>query len=117
MSARQIWITNFSKKDIMLEDLGIKVPSQCTIHLTGNYKVSLDLILKSIENGSIKKKSKYVKIKLKEPSSIVPLIKVSNKVMVRKEKSNFQFENQEYEELNLTDSEFATEFGDGEIEE
>ena len=37
--------------------------------------------------------------------------------MVRKEKSNVQFENQEYEELNLTDSEFATEFGDGEIEE
>lgn len=81
---KQIWIFNFSNKDVYLEDLVIKIPKMTSLDLI-KAKLREEKILKSADYGSIYKKSKYV-TKRKEPTKQKKqILKNSNERMFKKQ--------------------------------
>jgi len=109
---KQIWIFNFSNKDVYLEDLGIKIPKMTSLDLI-KAKISEEKILKSAESGSIYKKSKYVTIRKGPTKQTKQILKNSNEPIVKKQLSGYDHKKESYEELDMDDFDFATKFGDG----
>jgi len=62
MASKDYWIVNISKLNVSLGDLGLTIPAMKTVNLGDNkhYKLTDEQIQKSINNGSIKLKSKYL---------------------------------------------------------
>lgn len=113
---KEIWITNFTKKDILIEDLGVKIPKMSIVNLL-RYNLLEENILKSIQSGSIFKKSKYIRVRHTGPEFKKERKLVSDQPSIRLQKSGFTQEKKEYDELRIDDELFSSQFGDGEFDE
>lgn len=113
---KEIWITNFTKKDILIEDLGVKIPKMSIVNLF-KYNLLEENILKSIQSGSIFKKSQYIRIRQTAPEFRKERKLVSDQPSIRLQKSGFTQEKKEYDELRIDDELFSSQFGDGEFDE
>jgi len=113
---KEIWITNFTKKDILIEDLGVKIPKMSIVNLF-RYNLLEENILKSIQSGSIFKKSKYIRVRHTAPEFRKERKLVSDQPSIRLQKSGFTQEKKEYDELRIDDELFSSQFGDGEFDE
>ena len=113
---KEIWITNFTKKDILIEDLGVKIPKMSIVNLF-RYNLLEENILKSIQSGSIFKKSKYIRVRHTAPEFRKERKLVSDQPSIRLQKAGFTQEKKEYDELRIDDELFSSQFGDGELDE
>ena len=103
---KSFWITNLTKKDLRLGDLGISIKARSSINLLGNYKLKPEQIYNSVINGSIARKVEIHQLSIRK----IPPIEFKNHIQV--DLSNFipdrakvlvDHKTVEYEELKVID--------------
>jgi hypothetical protein len=112
--AESYWITNISRHLIDLPDLNIFVPPMCHINLLDkkHYRhLTKDQILASVTSGSIaSKKGAIIPRKVPPGTPIKAYIDIEeNPNMPSRQRSVIPIENITYEELNISDDEYAAE--------
>ncbi len=113
MQKKDYWVTNISKMNVSLADLNLTIRAMSSVNLLDKKHYSYtyeQLELSRIQGSMAKKKDKIV------PRDFPPEIKRKTDVVFIKdatipprEKSIFDVKQIHYEELNLTDEQFADE--------
>lgn len=106
------WITNISSRNVSLADLNLTVKAFTSVNLLDNrhYYYTLEQLQKSAHDGSLAKKGKLIKIRKVEPEHIqvnVPFIQET--YIPSRQRSIYDIKEEKYEELNISDEEFANE--------
>lgn len=110
---QEFWIVNISKRNVCLADLSLTVPKGRSWNLLdpNHFRYTLEQLEKSAQEGSLFKKNHLVKVRNVPPQIIVkPGIYVINSPRDAKLRSQVFIEEKHYEELTLSDEEFAQEF-------
>jgi len=109
------WITNITKQDITLADLGIKVVSYSTINILNPKKypyITKDSIKKSLVDGSLFKRQGKIIVREKPPVVEKPQLITSETYLIKPKRSGVEIKEIKYEELNISDEVFAEENAD-----
>lgn len=109
------WLTNFSNRNISLADLNLTIKAYGSINLLDkkHYKYTLEELKKSEESGSIFKKRDKLTIRKVAPTIIVPNLPLLSETFIQsRERSIFIIKEDNYEELNVSDEEFAKDNAD-----
>ena len=112
MQKKEFWITNISNMNVSLTDLNLTVRSHSTINLLDakHYSYTLEEIEQSVLNGSIaKKKDKIFVCKSGPKTTKNNIAFIKDAYMPTRAKSIFSIKEETYEELNLSDEQFAEE--------
>jgi len=115
MMKNSFWITNISKMNVSLADLNLTIKSFTTVNLldSKHYSYSADQLIKSATEGSIfKKKDKLVIRQLAPKHEKSKILFDRETMMPSRERSIFNIKEEYYEELDITDEEFAKENAD-----
>jgi hypothetical protein len=109
-----IWITNISKNIVSLGDLAVHIQPFCSVNLSDfkNYHLTEDQILKSIESGSIFTKNDKIIVRvapppLEKPKFIPQDHYATFPIAPIRKRYSPEIDNNKYEELNLSDDEYA----------
>lgn len=108
----EFWVTNISNRNVSLADLNLTIKAFSSVNLLDNrhYNYTLQQLEKSYNEGSIAaKRDKIIKRNI-APEVIkldIPFIKET--YIPTRERSTYVIQEEQYEELNLTDEKFAEE--------
>lgn len=125
-SEQHFWVTNYSNRNVSLADLALTIPAFRTVNLmdTKHYQYTLEQLQKSAESGSLHMKRDKIFVRpvhLSEvpESTYIDLLAVEDKVKFKREasipsreRSTLVIKEEKYDELNITDEEFASENAD-----
>lgn len=106
------WATNVSNMNVSLSDLNLTIKSFSSVNLLDNkhYSFSKEQLIKSAENGSLFKKRNKIFIRKYSPEINKENILFTNTSGVpSREKSIYIIKEEKYDELNLSDIDFAFE--------
>lgn len=106
------WVTNISKRNVSLADLNLTIKAYSTVNLldSRHYYYSLDQLKKSASSGSLFKKQKLVVVRQNAPVINKKTILVNKDAVIpTRERSLYKITEEFYEELNVSDEEFAKE--------
>lgn len=114
-NAPTFWLTNISNRNVSLADLNLTVKAYSSVNLLDkkHYYYTLEQLQKSVESGSIFKKRDKLIVRKIAPEILqanVPLLRES--FIPTREKSVLVIKEENYEELNLSDEQFAQENAD-----
>ena len=106
------WVTNISNMNVTLTDLAINIPAYRTVNLmdTKHYQYNLDQLQKSATSGSIFKKRNKIIVRKTAPEihkEEKPINRQS--IIPSRERSVLEIKDEKYEELQITNEEFADE--------
>lgn len=110
------WITNISKRIVSLTDLALSIQPMTSINLLDNkhYSFNKEQLIKSAASGSLFNKRDKVIVRQVAPGvkrkDLLPF--KEDAVFPTKHRSVVEVENIKYEELELTDDDFAKENAD-----
>ena len=109
------WLTNISSMNVSLSDLNLTVKAYSSINLldTRHYQYTLEQLQKSAASGSIFKKRNKLVVRKIAPEILkanVPLMRET--FIPTRERSTLSIKEEKYEELNVSDEEFAKENAD-----
>jgi len=114
---KEFWITNISNKAISLADLGIHIFPMRSINLLdkNHYRdITEEQLTKSASSGSLFAKSKYVVVRKIAPGTpmktYIPV--QEDAVFPTRQRSAIEVEKITYDELNVSDEEYAEENAD-----
>lgn len=113
MSNHEFWIKNISKCNVCLSDLALTVPRGRAYNLldSKHFHYTLEQLEKSAASGSLFVKRNAIKVRNVPPQVIVkPGIYVANEPRELKLRSQVKIEEKHYEELAVSDEQFAEEF-------
>jgi hypothetical protein len=115
--SKEFWITNISKKAINLVDLGVYIYPRTSINLLDakHYRhLTEEQVKQSATTGSLKAKSRFISVR-----QVAPIItQIGNTTLMDLERdtvfpsrprSAIQTEKVHYDELNISDDEYANE--------
>jgi len=110
---KEFWITNISNRNVSLADLNLTIKAFSSINLLDNkhYHYTIEEIEKSVQSGSIYKKRDKIFVRSVAPETIKATtitFKKDEKIPSR-HTSLFEIKQEKYEELDLTDEQFADE--------
>lgn len=111
---KEFWVTNLSNRDVSLADLNLTIRAFTSVNLLGRrYHYTLEQLEKSVASGSIfKKRDKIVK-RLVPPQFIkMNVVDMSDANMPSRERSVLDVKEEKYEELMVSDEDFAKENAD-----
>jgi hypothetical protein len=109
------WVTNLCNRNVSLADLNVTIKAFSSVNLLDkkHYYYTLEQLEKSHQSGSIyKKRDKIVKRKI-EPEILkanIPLLRET--FIPNRERSTLIIKEEKYEELQISDEEFAKENAD-----
>jgi hypothetical protein len=108
--SQEFWITNISNRNVSLADLNLTVNAYCSINLLDkkHYYYTAEQIEKSVNNGSIFRKRDKIIIRKFAPTftkANLPYIKEA--YIPSRGKSVLNIKEEKYEELNISDEQFA----------
>lgn len=113
---KEFWITNICNRNVSLADLNLTIKAYSSINLLDNkhYHYKLEEIELSVKNGSIyKKRDKiFVRAVAPEPELNPAMAFNRDEKMPARHMSLFEIKQEKYEELELSDEEFANENAD-----
>jgi hypothetical protein len=115
MKRASFWVTNISKMNVSLTDLNLTIKSFTTVNLLDNkhYSYSVEQLIKSATEGSIFKKRDKIVIRQKAPEQKKNKVLFDRETMIpSRERSLFNIKEEYYEELDISDEEFAKENAD-----
>lgn len=117
----EFWITNVSKRLVNIHDLGLFIKPHASINLLDkkHYFYTLDQIESSVKNGSIYSKRDKIFVRKFSPDDFNQEDKLkfdNNSTIPSRERSAFTVKEEVYEELLVSDEEFADENSDLEVE-
>ena len=112
MFKKDFWVTNICNMNVSLADLNLTIKAFSSVNLLDkkHYYYTLEQLEKSEKFGSIFKKSNKIKVRQIAPQTIkmnVPFIHET--YMPTRGRSVFSITEDKYEELNMTDEQFAEE--------
>jgi len=110
----EFWISNITKKDIKIADLGFYIPAGKSLNLlSNNFKFTYLQIVKSAQEGSLYNIRDRVKVRLIEPPKPIQSGNIITKIPLWLERSKLRaslvVQEKEFEELNFSDESFAEE--------
>jgi hypothetical protein len=121
-SQHNFWVTNFSNRNVTLSDLAITLPAFRTINLmdTRHYQYTMEQLCKSAETGSLFIKKDKIFVRRDRPDipqgKYIDIMAVENRMPIdretnipSRERSTFIIKEEKYEELQISDEEFANE--------
>lgn len=106
------WITNISNRNISLYDLNLTIKAYSSVNLLDkkHYTYSLHELQKSATSGSLYKKRDKLIIRKFAPEIIQTNIAINyNDNIPSRKRSTFNIKEDKYEELEISDEEFAKE--------
>ena len=115
MSMKEYWITNISKMNVSLLDLNLTIKSLSSINLLDkkHYSYTLDQLELSRTKGSMYKKRNKIVVRNISPEYIKINIPISREASIpSRDKSIYEIKNETYEELTISDEQFAEENAD-----
>ncbi len=115
---QEFWITNISNRSVNLTDLNLTIKPYHSINLLSkHYYYTLEEIIHSSQSGSIFNRNKVIKIRKKGPEIIKNNIEISNNIMASRTKSGIQASEEYYEELDMSDEDFANQNSEMELDQ
>ena len=114
---REFWISNISNRNVSLSDLYISVPAMSTINLldTKHYPFTLEQLQKSASEGSLFRKRNMIVVRKVGPYStnIIHDIQLdTSSPMPQRSHSAYEIKEEKFEELEVSDEEFAEQTAD-----
>lgn len=110
-SEESFWITNISNKIVSLRDLNLSIPPMKSMNLldSRHHSLTKEQIATSITSGSLFAKQKMVVVRKIPPIGIVSneILLQADSVLLTKKRSAVETKRVIYEELDITDDEFA----------
>jgi hypothetical protein len=109
------WITNISNRNVSLADLNLTIKALTSVNLLDgkHYDYSLEQLLASSKNGSLAKKKDKLVIRQVAPEITKKSIVIDRETMIpSRERSTYSIKEEHYEELNISDEEFAKDNAD-----
>lgn len=110
------WITNISNMNISLSDLNVTIKALSSVNLLDkkHYTYTKEQLIKSTNSGSIFKRKGKLFVRMESPSLREKNTLLFNKhnTIPSREKSIFVIKEDKYEELNISDEDFALENAD-----
>lgn len=106
------WITNVSNRNVTLRDLSLTIKKYSSLNLLSNhFYYSIEQIEKSIKEGSLYNKRHIIKVRKVEPEEPKQKqIEVSDQCRFSyASRSNVKIEEVEYEELKVSEEQFAND--------
>ena len=106
------WLTNMTNRIISLPDLCVSIKPYSSVNLLDkkHYKYSVEELEKSLESGSIyKKRDKIALRKIPPQTEKKQILITENPSFPLKERSIVPSNEVQYEELNVSDEDFANE--------
>lgn len=111
----EFWITNISNKNVMLADLAFSIKAKSSYNLldANHFSYTLSQLQQSSESGSIYKKRRYIKIRKSAPKIYTePGVYMSQQNRTVPSRTNVKIKEEHYDELNLSDEQFASDFAE-----
>ena len=111
-SLNEFWVRNISNKNVSLYDLGITIRKgvSCNLLDTRRYNLTPEQVNESYKAGSLFLKRDKIKQVFGLPEIITIDKIVSDQPMQRRKVSAVKVEEVKYDELNISDEQFADEF-------
>jgi hypothetical protein len=109
------WITNISNRNVSLTDLALTIKALSSVNLLDNkhYNYSLEQLQKSASSGSLSKKRDKLVVRQLAPTIIKKNIIFDRESMIpTRERSLYSIKEEHYEELAVSDEDFAKENAD-----
>lgn len=109
------WVTNISKMNVSLADLNLTIKSYTMVNLLDmkHYDYSLEQLTKSATSGSLHKKRDKIVVRKLAPEVINDKILLDRETCIpTRERSILIIKEEHYEELAVSDEEFAKEASD-----
>ena len=109
------WITNISNRNVSLADLNLTIKAYGSVNLLDgkHYSYNLKQLQDSVNFGSIHAKRDKIVVRNTAPQMVkmnIPLL--AETYIPSRERSTYVIENKEYEELQMSDEDFAKENAD-----
>jgi len=100
--------------DVSLYDLNLTIRAFTSINLlNGHYNLTLEQLNKSVESGSIfKKRNKIVKRSVPPTLIKFNVVDITENNIPKKARSVLEIKQEKYEELSMSDEDFANENAD-----
>lgn len=111
---KTFWITNISNKNVSLGDLNMTVKAFATINLldSKHYHYNEEQLKKSALNGSIYSKRDKIFVRKVPPTIEVAIMQSVEANIPSRQRSIVEVKYETYEELNVSDEEWAAENAD-----
>lgn len=111
----EFWVTNISSMNVSLTDLNLTIKAFVSVNLldSRHYKYSLSELQLSAASGSIYKKRDKLVIRKNAPDIMTPNVAINkDSIIPGREHSILAIKEEYYEELKISDEEFAAENAD-----
>ncbi len=112
---KSFWISNISNRNVSLADLNLTVKAFTSVNLldSKHYSFTLEQLNKSAKEGSIFKKSNFIVVRKVEPNYLQVNVPFLHETYIpSRDRSIFSIKDEKYEELNISDEDFANENAD-----
>jgi len=106
------WVSNISNMNVSLADLNLTINAYSSVNLmdTKHYQYKIEQLKKSAESGSIFKKRDKIIVRKVPPEVLKTNIPLTRETFIpTRERSVLSIKEENYEELNVSDEEFAKE--------
>lgn len=118
MTNKTFWLTNTSNRNVSLADLNLTIKAYSTVNLLDkkHYEYTLEQLVKSIESGSLFKKKSMISLRKVPPQRVKSDILFNRESFTpSRSKSILEIKQENYEELEMSDEQFALENADIEL--
>ncbi|HYT46731.1 MAG TPA: hypothetical protein VEP90_30675 [Methylomirabilota bacterium] len=114
------WLINVSDRDVSLADLNLTIRAMSSVNLLDNrhYHYTVEQLTHSIASGSIFKKRNKIIVRKIAPEVVranTPFL--ADATIPSRERSVLSIKEERYEELELSDAQFAEESANAEMED
>lgn len=109
------WLTNISNRNVSLADLNLTIKAFSSVNLldSKHYSFTKEQIENSVTSGSVFKKRDKIVVRKEEPKTIIMNVPVLKETYIpTRERSTYSIKEEYYEELSLSDEQFAQDNAD-----
>ncbi len=113
--APTFWVTNISPMNVSLADLALTIKAYSSVNLLDmrHYQYTQEQLQKSFESGSIFKKRDKIVVRKIAPEILKANVPLTRETFIpTRERSTLVIKEENYEELNVSDEDFAKENAD-----
>lgn len=113
--APTFWVSNLSNRNVSLADLNLTIKAFSSVNLLDgrHYYYTLEQLQKSMVSGSIFKKRDKIAVRKIAPEILTANIPLLRETFIpTRERSTMAINEEKYEELNVSDEDFAKENAD-----
>lgn len=106
------WVTNICNMNVSLADLNLTIKAYSSVNLLDkkHYQYTFEQLTKSVESGSIFKKRDKIMVRKVAPDVLKSNIPLNRETfMPSRERSLYVIRQENYEELNVSDEQFASD--------